>query len=108
MPPISSGAREEITPEEQERAEALKQEVVEPYLKRYFPFVDLNHPEVRVEQRARFLPKHSAVADDYPQEKPAIFCFTYASPPDSPLKRMVQIFVEASGEGKIVHVAASK
>jgi hypothetical protein len=108
MPPIGSGAREEITSEEQERAEALKQDVVEPYLKRYFPFVDLNHPEVRVEQKARFLPKHSAVADDYPQEKPAVFCFTYASPPDSSLKRMVQIFVEASGEGKIIHVAASK
>lgn len=108
MPPISSGAREEITPEEQERAEALKQDVVEPYLKRYFPFVDLNHPDVRVEQKARFLPKHSSVVEDYPEEKPAVFCFTYASPPDSPLKRMVQIFVEATEEGRIVHVAASK
>lgn len=110
MTPIGNSMLEDqIALEEKERAESLKQDVVEPYLQQYFPFVDLDHPQVRVDQKARFLPKHSPVADDFPEEKPAIFRFTYSSPPDSPLKRVVQVFVEATAEGsKIVHVAASK
>ncbi len=109
MSPTGNRARKNpITPEEQERAKTLMQKVVEPYLKQYFPFVDLNHPHVRVAQKARSRPRQSVVTDR-PAEKPALFCFTYASPPNSPAKRVVQVFVEATAEeGKIVHVAASK
>lgn len=97
-----------ITPEEGEQAETLRKDVVEPYLKQYFPFVDFEHPQVQIPRKARSRPQQSVVTDR-PAEKPALFCFTYASPPDSPLKRVVQVFVEASSEeSKIVHVAASK
>jgi hypothetical protein len=99
---------EQITAEEGEQAEALRRDIVEPYLKQHFPFVDLDHPRVYIPRRARSRPQQSIITD-LPVEKPALFCFTYASPPESPSQRVVQVFVEAtSQESKIVHVAASK
>lgn len=98
----------DLPAEEGERVESLKRDVVEPYLRQYFPFVDLEQPRVRISRRVRSRPQQSVVTDR-PAEKPALFCFTYASAPDSAAQGVVQVYVEATAqESKIVHVAASK